>query len=98
MVTTDWGGGFCADITVTNPGPAVAGWTLEFDYPYSITSIWNARIVSHVGDRYVIGNAGWNAAVPGGGAVSFGFCGTPGNALAVPAHATFSDLPVALGD
>ena len=41
--------------------------------------IWDGSITSHSGNQYVITNAGWNATIPAGGSVSFGFNGSPGN-------------------
>src|SRR5262249_820537 len=49
------------------------GWTLEFDAAFDITNIWNAEIVSRVGNHYVVRPATWNANVAAGGEVSFGF-------------------------
>ena len=80
-VVNDWGSGLQAGISLI-PDHQLNGWTLEFDAAYAITQIWNARIVSHVGTHYVIRNLDWNAAVPSGGSVSFGFLAGPGPAPA----------------
>jgi aryl-phospho-beta-D-glucosidase BglC (GH1 family) len=78
-VQNDWGSGFTANVSVTNNGTTpINGWTLEFDSPVNITNIWNAVIVSHVGNHYVIQNASWNATIAAGGSVTFGFQGSPG--------------------
>ncbi len=71
---TDWGSGFTGQVTVHNSGsqPA-ADWTLEFDFSGTISTIWNAVIVSRSGDHYLVKNAGYNATIPDGGSVSFGF-------------------------
>lgn len=51
----DWGTGYVASFTVSNNGDEnMSGWELSFDYPYPIGSIYNARIISHEGDRYTI--------------------------------------------
>jgi hypothetical protein len=72
--TQDWGTGFTGSITLTNTGTSdVTGWTLEFDFSGNITDIWDAQIVSHVGDHYVIQNADWDATIAAGQSVSFGF-------------------------
>jgi aryl-phospho-beta-D-glucosidase BglC (GH1 family)/cellulase/cellobiase CelA1 len=83
-VTSDWGSGFGASITINNTGSALSSWTLEFDFAHNITEIWNAQIVSHVGNHYVIQNASYNGSVAAGGNVSFGFNGTPGNVTDKP--------------
>jgi len=73
-VTSDWGSGFNSDMTLTNnTAYAFAGWTLEFDFPHDITSLWNGVIISHVGNHYIVKNAGWNAEVPVKGSVTIGF-------------------------
>ena len=51
----DWGSGYVASISVANHGEEpIDQWQLSFDYPYGIDHIYNARIVSHEGDHYVI--------------------------------------------
>ena len=83
-VTSNWGSGFVADMTVPGGNQGLHGWTIEFDAGFDITNIWGAEIVSHIGDHYVIGNADWNADVAAGGQASLGFqaaVGTGGTAL-----------------
>jgi aryl-phospho-beta-D-glucosidase BglC (GH1 family) len=87
VTSSDWGTGFVAGITVKNIGTTpLNGWTLEFDFDRNITSIWNAVIVSHVGNHYVIANAAWDGVVPAGGTVNFGFQGVTGNATSGPTN------------
>jgi len=81
-VVNDWGSGKQAALTLTPLGQALNGWTLEFDADFTITQIWNATIVSHVGTHYVIANAAWNGAVAAGAPVTFGFLAGPGSAPA----------------
>ncbi|HEY2610066.1 MAG TPA: Calx-beta domain-containing protein, partial [Reyranella sp.] len=78
-VDSNWGSGFTGAMTVTAGGGGLNGWTVAFDASATITSIWNAQIVSHVGNHYVVSNAAWNGQVAGGQAVSFGFQATPGS-------------------
>lgn len=79
-VTSDWGSGFTGEITLSNPtAVAVPAWKLEFDFAGAVASIWNAQIISHTGNHYVIAGAAWNATLPANGTVSFGFSGSPGN-------------------
>jgi chitinase len=77
-VSNDWGSGFTGSMTVPGGSQGLQGWTLEFDAGFDITNIWNAVIVSHVGNHYVIQNAPWNANVAAGGQASFGFQATEG--------------------
>ena len=80
QVTSDWGSGFGGQITITNTqATAVSNWSLSFNWDRSITSIWDGTVSSHSGNAYTIANAGWNATIPAGGSVSFGFNGSPGN-------------------
>lgn len=72
-VSSDWGAGFTAAMTVTAGASALNGWTAEFDAPFTITNIWNAVIVSHVGNHYVIRNQSYNGKLAAGGETSFGF-------------------------
>lgn len=86
-VSTDWGSGFTGQITATNSSQqTINDWQLEFDFPGDITSIWDASIVSHVGDHYVVQNAGWNSTIAPGATVSFGFNGSPGNVTVSPTN------------
>jgi cellulase/cellobiase CelA1 len=78
-VTNSWSSGQQASLSLT-PDQSLNGWTLEFDAAYDITQIWNAQIVSHVGTHYVIRNLDWNAFIPAGSSVSFGFIASPGTA------------------
>ncbi len=79
-VDSNWGSGFTGAMTVTAGSGGLNGWTVAFDASATITSIWNAQIMSHVGNHYVVSNAAWNGQVAGGQAASFGFQATPGSA------------------
>ncbi|MFN7921823.1 MAG: cellulose binding domain-containing protein [Bryobacteraceae bacterium] len=65
---SSWGTGLQAGITVTNTGKTtLKGWTLAFDYPHQINSLWDAKIRSQKGASYVLEGPGWNKdLVPGG--------------------------------
>ena len=83
--TSDWGSGFSGQITMTNTAEQpVNNWRVEFDFAAQITSIWDASIVSHVGNHYIVQNAGWNGTIAPGGTASFGFNGSPGNLTTQP--------------
>ena len=77
-VGDNWGSGFTGSMTVPGGSQGLQGWTLEFDATFNITNIWNADIVSHVGNHYVIRSASWNANVAAGAQASFGFQATSG--------------------
>ena len=94
-VTQDWGSGFQAGIRLTNSQTTdVTSWRLEFDYSANITSIWDAKIVSHTGNHYVVTNAGWNSTLAASSAVSFGFVASPGTSSSTPANYLLNDIPL----
>ena len=80
------GGRADADVTLKNTGTkAIKGWTVEFDADFEITTLWNAEIVSHEGDHYVIRNINgfWNAKIGAGR-----WCRTPSGSTASSKMAT----------
>jgi endoglucanase len=81
-----WAGGFTANITVTNTGGAVTGWSLTFSLPNSatLTSGWNATW-SQSGAQFTAVNQTWNGPLAAGGSVSVGLQGTySGTSLGAP--------------
>ncbi|MGC4891548.1 cellulose-binding domain-containing protein [Micromonospora sp. DT227] len=75
-VTSQWSGGFGADVTVTNLGDPVNGWTLAWSYAagQTVSQAWNAS-VSQSGSRVTATNAAYNGSLGTGAAASFGFNG-----------------------
>lgn len=87
QVTSDWGSGFTGQITMRNGGTTpLTNWVLEFDFPATVTSIWNASVASHVGNQYVIQAVAWNSTIAAGASTSFGFNASPGGGTAVPTN------------
>jgi hypothetical protein len=87
-IVNQWQGGFQADVTITNPGPAtINGWTLQWTFANgeSVNSLWNAALVAVSGASVTVRDAGWNATIAPGGSVNFGFTGT-----GVPVLPTFA--------
>jgi Cellulose binding domain./Cellulase (glycosyl hydrolase family 5). len=83
---SDWGDWFNADVTVRNTGTAaVEGWRLEFAFTgeQRVHSVWNARATQE-GRQVRAVNESWNATIPAGGTVSFGFNGSSAGANGVP--------------
>jgi len=86
-VSSDWGSGFTGSLDFKNSGAnALSGWRVEFDFAGQITSIWDAKVVSHTGNHYVIENASYNGSVAAGAAMSFGFNGSRANSNVVPTN------------
>ncbi len=72
--TNDWGSGFTADLTLTNRGTdAIDGWTLTYAYSgnQKLGNGWNGTW-SQSGQNITVKNAGHNARVAAGTAVSTG--------------------------
>ena len=100
QVTQDWGSGFGGQVAITNTqATPVNNWSLAFDFDRSITSIWDGKITSHVGNHYVVTNAGWNATIAAnGGTAEFGFNGAPGNVgTDHPTNYTLNGVPIGGG-
>ena len=90
-----WGSGQQAAVAVTNPdGPALTEWRVAFDYAGQIGDVWNAQLVSHVGDHYEFANVAWNGGIPVGGEAGFGFISTSSPA---PTNITVNGDPVGGG-
>lgn len=77
QVVDNWGAGFNASVSLTAGAGGLNGWTITFEAAFDITQIWNAEIVSRVGNVYTIRNAAWNGTIPEGQVVQFGFLGGP---------------------
>lgn len=71
-----WGTGDTTDLTIKNTGSApMSGWVVTFTSDFEITKVWNAQLIGHSGNQYTVKNIPgfWNAVIPAGGAVTFGF-------------------------
>ncbi|WAX76877.1 glycoside hydrolase family 48 protein [Streptomyces sp. KMM 9044] len=72
--TNDWGSGFTADLTLTNRAAAdINGWTLTYAYAGNqrLVNGWNGSW-SQSGSTVTVRNAGHNARIAAGGAVTTG--------------------------
>ncbi|MGC4808249.1 non-reducing end alpha-L-arabinofuranosidase family hydrolase [Micromonospora sp. DT233] len=76
-VSSQWQGGFGANVTVTNLGDPLNGWTLTWSFGagQTVTQAWNAG-VTQSGTAVTARNVDYNGAVPTNGTVSFGFNGS----------------------
>ena len=89
---SEWGGGFVAQVTITNLGTApVSGWTLAFSFPgdQRITNAWNAT-VSQTGAAVTARSLSYNAVIAPGASTSFGFQGTWATSDASPTSFTLN--------
>ncbi|MFF4271078.1 cellulase family glycosylhydrolase [Streptomyces sp. NPDC001536] len=79
-VSSDWGGGFNAEVKVTNTGTtAISSWKVTWTWSGSqkVTTMWNASYIQS-GATVTASNAAHNGSVAAGGSASFGFGGAPG--------------------
>ena len=76
-VASQWSTGFTANVTVTNLGDPINGWTLTWTFAAGqrVTQGWNAEFPA-TGPQVQARNAGYNPAIATGGTVSFGFNGS----------------------
>ncbi|WP_046734053.1 cellulase family glycosylhydrolase [Streptomyces humi] len=84
-VTSDWGSGFNAAVTVVNTGTtAIGSWRVSWTWSgaQQVTNMWNASYTQSGGTVTAV-NAAHNGAIPAGGSASLGFGGAPGGG-AVP--------------
>ncbi|MFD0634499.1 cellulose binding domain-containing protein [Catenulispora yoronensis] len=75
---SEWGGGFTANVTLTNTSSAAwSSWTTSWKFPgdQKITSAWNAT-ATQTGNVATAVNMGYNGTVATGASTSFGFQGT----------------------
>ncbi|MFL1378125.1 MULTISPECIES: cellulose binding domain-containing protein [unclassified Nocardiopsis] len=77
-VTSSWGSGFTALVTVTNTGNTpVSGWSATWTHPagQAATAGWNA-VFEHDGPAVTARGVTWNADLAPGASVGFGVQGT----------------------
>jgi cellulose 1,4-beta-cellobiosidase len=75
----DWGGGFTANLRVTNLGDPINGWTLTFTFPGNqrVTQGWSANWNQPPGSPNVSAtNLDWNRTLATGQATDIGFNGS----------------------
>jgi endo-1,4-beta-xylanase len=79
-VSSQWPGGFGANITITNLGAPISGWSLAWSFGagQTITQLWNGSYTQSGGDVTVT-NASYNGSIPTGGNVTLGFNGAWNN-------------------
>ncbi|MFL6114919.1 MAG: putative Ig domain-containing protein, partial [Catenulispora sp.] len=93
--TSEWAGGFTANVTIANSGPAaVNGWTLTWSFPgdQKITNAWSATTTQN-GTNVSATNANYNGMIASGGNTSFGFQGTWGSNDSSPTAFTLNGTP-----
>jgi len=72
-ISTDWGSGFCADVTVRPASATPVTWSAQLQVNGTITSIWDAATPGSSGSVAVRGMP-WNATASSGSPARFGYC------------------------
>lgn len=91
LKTSDWKTQFNSQFVIKNISEEpIEDWMLEFDFDYDIEKFWNADILSHEGNHYVIKNKVYNADIDIDQAVIFGFTGKPGDVTTEPSDYSLS--------
>jgi endoglucanase/cellulose 1,4-beta-cellobiosidase len=75
--SSQWAGGFVADLKVTNTAQTpVTGWTVTFQFggDQRLAAVWNAGF-SQTGTAVTLTNVSWNRVIPAGGSASVGLLG-----------------------
>ncbi|MEU8664266.1 cellulose binding domain-containing protein, partial [Actinoplanes philippinensis] len=85
-VSSQWQGGFGADVAVTNLGDPLTGWTLTWSYGagQTVTQAWNAT-VTQSGAAVTAKNVSYNGALATNATATFGFNGSWTTANPAPA-------------
>ncbi|MCX4978583.1 MULTISPECIES: glycoside hydrolase family 6 protein [unclassified Streptomyces] len=98
-VQNQWGTGFTAAVTVTNNSAAKTSWAVKWSYAgnQQVTSGWNAKI-SQSGTAVTAANESYNASLPSGGSVSFGFNASYSGTNALPTTFTLDGVTCNVDD
>ncbi|MEH1125689.1 cellulose binding domain-containing protein, partial [Micromonospora sp. CPCC 206061] len=76
-VSSQWQGGFGANVSITNLGDPLTSWTLTWSFGagQTVTQAWNTSLTQS-GSAVTARNMSYNGSIPTNGAVSFGFNGS----------------------
>jgi hypothetical protein len=82
-----WSNGFTANVTVTNRGAAINGWSLTWSFGgnQTISNAWNST-VTQSGAAVTARNAAWNGTIATNASVTFGFQASYSGTNARPAE------------
>lgn len=76
-VSSQWQGGFGANVTITNIGDPLTSWTLNWSFSagQTVTQAWNTTLTQS-GAAVTAKNVSYNGAIATNGTTSFGFNGS----------------------
>ncbi len=84
-VSDDWETGFVGEIGILNKSSeSFKDWCITFDWENDIDSIWNAKMISHEENHYVISCEEYNRMIEAGQRVQFGFSCSSGKSSIQP--------------
>lgn len=91
IVSNDWSSGFTGQISILNKSEkCFKDWCIEFDWDNNIDNIWNANIISHNGNHYVIGYLSYNQNIEVDNKIRFGFSCNSGHCSINPTNIKLS--------
>lgn len=70
---SDWGQGYCVDVTVTNARKGPLEWHVDVPVEGRINNLWNGNYETS-GDRIRVKGVEWNRRLEAGSSTNFGFC------------------------
>jgi len=73
--TSDWGSGYCADVSIANRSGVAVDWATQFEIAGTVSSLWNAKY-SQQGNIVSVEGLSWNNTISPNQAISIGFCAT----------------------
>ncbi len=79
-ISSDWGSGFCADVSVTTGSVSPIRWTVAQPVAGTVSSVWNATTVAPAS----FSGASWNPTVSASSPTSFGYCANRATSSASP--------------
>ena len=90
-ISSQWSGGFTANVSIVNLGSPVTAWTAGWTFPgnQQVTQLWNGS-ATQSGSSVTVGNLSYNGSVATGASASFGFNGSYSGTNAVPSQLTFN--------
>jgi hypothetical protein len=72
-IDSDWQAGYCATVTVKNPGATAQVWNVSLSIEGQVSDLWNA-VYTQTGATLNAKGYDWNKTVAAGGTRKFGFC------------------------
>lgn len=75
VASNDWGSGYCGTLTVRNVGATAGEWTVERQFPDTVTSLWNGGYTL-ANQVLTVKGANWNKMLRPGESTEIGLCAT----------------------